>query len=93
MFEAKIPSLEENKKNSETTVAKLVNDMQASKQITSLSMEEKVYGAFLAPYKVKNQNFKSFGKKKFSPCPHCKNISFVRTCHELNIELVINLDI
>lgn len=35
-------------------------------------MEENVQGVFLASNKGKNQSFKSFGKKKFPPCPHCK---------------------
>ena len=72
MFEAKISSLEENKNFSEITVAELVNVLQASEQRRSLRMEENVEGAFLASNKGKNRSFKSFGKKKFPPCPHCK---------------------
>ena len=72
MFEAKISSLEENKNLPEIIVAELVNALQASKQKRSLRMEENVEGVFLASNKGKNQSFKSFGKKKFPPCPHCK---------------------
>ena len=72
MFEAKISSLKVNKNFSEITVAELVNALQASEQRRSLRMEENVEGAFLASNKGKNQSFKSFGKKKFPPCLHCK---------------------
>ena len=72
MFEAKISSIKVNKNFSEITVAELVNALQASEQRRSLRMEENVEGAFLASNKGKNQSFKSFGKKKFPPCPHCK---------------------
>ena len=72
MFEAKISSLEENKNLPEIIVAELVNALQASKQKRSLRMEENVEGVFLASNKGKNQSFKSFGKKKFPPCLHCK---------------------
>jgi len=73
MFEVKTSSLEENKNFSETIVVELDNAFQASEKITSLRIEENVESAFLASYKGKNQSFKLFRKKKFPPCPHCKN--------------------
>ncbi|XP_058784841.1 uncharacterized protein LOC131659704 [Vicia villosa] len=71
-FETKISSLEETKDLSQITLAELVNALQATEQRRSLRMEENVEGAFVANTKSKNQNYNSFGKKKFPLCQYCK---------------------
>ena len=69
-FKSKISSLEENKDFAHISLAKLVNDLQASEHRRSLRMEEKVEETsertFVARAKGKQQTSSSGGRKQHS---------------------------